>query len=66
VLFGRAVHAVARRSDCDDVLFTTGSEAFVVHLTWIGKMETDPQWPYTVGYSGWEAFRVAWEAPDAE
>jgi hypothetical protein len=47
-------------------LFATDNPAApvaFVHLTF--KAETDPRWPYTVGYAGWEAFRAAWEAPDA-
>lgn len=47
-LFDRPAVAVARRVDCDDVLFwlPAGPAALaVVHLTWRGKRERSPQWP---------------------
>jgi hypothetical protein len=47
-LFERPAVAVARRVDCDDVLFwlPAGPAALaVVHLTWRGKRERSPQWP---------------------
>ena len=50
VLAGRPVVALGRRIDCDDVLFwlPSGPAALaVVHLTWTGKRECDPQWPAT-------------------
>jgi hypothetical protein len=57
VLYGVKVIAVARRTDCDDVLFAatdpSGSLA-VVHLTWRGLVEPDPRWPSTTFYQGWQ------------
>ena len=47
-LYGVPVKAVARRKDCDDVLFRLLRhlcEYAVVHLTWSKKEESDPKWP---------------------
>jgi hypothetical protein len=47
-LYGVPVRAVARRVDCDDVLFELLRhlcEYAVVHLTWSGREESDPRWP---------------------
>ena len=47
-LYGVPVKAIARRSDCDDVLFRLLRhlcEYAVVHLTWSRKEEPDTQWP---------------------
>ena len=52
--------AVARRRDCDDVLFETNSTKgllVVVHLTWSGKPDQFPQWPTTHFYASWEDFK---------
>ncbi|HTN04160.1 MAG TPA: hypothetical protein VL132_19875 [Planctomycetaceae bacterium] len=57
VLFGAPVMAVARRQDCDDVLFAIrdGTERMAeVHLTW--HRETDPRWPRTVLFPSMEAW----------
>ena len=56
VLHGVPVVAVGRRSDSDDVLFATADPLkpiAVVHLTWIGRTEVDPQWPWTTLYDSW-------------
>ena len=40
--------ALARRADCDDVLFITEDEPMlvaVVHLTYSGIREVDTRWP---------------------
>ena len=54
--------AVARSLDHpDEFLFVTAHPLFpiaFVHLTW--AVEGNPAFPYTVGYSSWEAFRAAW------
>lgn len=51
VLFGVPVRVLARRQDCDDILFQfldgTGRVA-KVHLTW--QQESDPSWPSTTVY----------------
>jgi hypothetical protein len=40
-LFGRKLRAVARRSDCEDVLFVGAELAAVVHLTWAKEVSPD-------------------------
>lgn len=61
--------AVARRVDCDDVLFETDCGQgllAVVHLTWSGKPESSPQWPATDFFDGWDDFRTRQMMPDHE
>ena len=54
-LHGRPnLRAVARRSDCDDVLFLSDTIGAVVHLTW--AKEPDPQSPTTEIFSSIEDF----------
>ncbi len=56
LLSGASVEAVARRRDCDDVLFVTDSKMgllALVHLTWSGKPDQFPQWPHTVFFQSW-------------
>ena len=58
-LYGLAVRAVARRVDNDDVLFEiTDSSArhALVHLTWSGKPERSPKWPWTQVFPGLSSF----------
>jgi hypothetical protein len=46
VLHGLPAVAVARRIDCDDVLFATADPTIplaVVHLTWTSRTESDPR-----------------------
>lgn len=58
---GHALHgvplvAVARRMECDEVLFATSDVDMplaVVHLTWRSQAESDPRWPHTATYEGW-------------
>ena len=53
-MFGVPAVAVARRCDCDDVLFATtdGSRRVaVVHLTWTSHTPERPPWPMTVVYA---------------
>ncbi|MDZ4821087.1 MAG: hypothetical protein SGJ20_19135 [Planctomycetota bacterium] len=50
LLFGLKAKAIARRQDCDDVLFEISGASFryaAVHLTWSGMAEAEPSWPYT-------------------
>jgi hypothetical protein len=50
-----------------EFLFSTAAPGLplaFVHLTW--RAETDPRWPRTTGYAGWEAFLAAWSSHDAE
>lgn len=54
VLYGIQLKALARRLDRDDVLFLLleGTERYaVVHLSWIGKEEKEPQYPLTRLYN---------------
>ena len=56
VLFeAREIQAIAKREDCDDVLFGVDNLLAVVHLTWSGK-EDNPQWPHTELYGSWSEF----------
>ena len=71
VLFGRRVAAVARRQDCDDVLFELdgagASGAFaVVHLTWSGTEERDPRFPATEVFAARWRFEEQCMLPEAE
>jgi hypothetical protein len=58
LLFGRECRAVAfNTEDPNEFVFLTSNPAMPlawVHLTW--QVETDPLWPYTVGYTTFEAF----------
>jgi hypothetical protein len=63
ILYGMPVSAVARRQDCDDVLFALddgSGRVAVVHLTW--SRETNPPFPVTDffdSFSEWsESMRV--------
>lgn len=57
VLFGRDAVAIARRSDCDDVLFKMEDGSFaVVHLTWSGKQDQYPNFPWTTIHKTMEDF----------
>jgi hypothetical protein len=64
VLFGSAVEAVARRQDCDDVLFRTDAGFAVVHLVWSGHQEA-PGFPRTELYESWSHFVERRMAKDA-
>ncbi|MFT3880201.1 MAG: hypothetical protein QM703_11140 [Gemmatales bacterium] len=59
ILWGCRFNAVARRTDCDDVLFEVikdGSSKFaVVHLTWSSGQESE-SFPSTVLYSTFESW----------
>ena len=57
LLAGKSVRAVARRQDCDDVLFeVSGIGYVVVHLTWSQRRETSSHWPKTETFES----LVAW------
>lgn len=50
ILYGIEVKEIARREECDDVLFflLDGTNRYtVVHLTWSGKMENSSSYPKT-------------------
>jgi hypothetical protein len=60
-LFGMLVKTLARRQDCDDVLFAvqdgTGRVA-VVHLTWTQSPPECPPWPHTTLFPNLETWAV--------
>ena len=60
-LEGERVWPVARRVDCDDVLFVVPSDwrLAIVHLTWSSARETDPRWPSTSFVTGWGAWNAS-------
>lgn len=65
-LNGLMATAIARRGDCDDVLFEVTGAPFtlaVVHLTW--SEERDPRWPATETYRDWAEFAANRLQPDA-
>lgn len=54
-LYGLKVRAIAVRLDQDDVLLEVEENEeplAVVHLTW--QKESDPRWPRTKFFKGWE------------
>jgi len=58
-LFNHTVAAIARRYDCDDVLFYVAGppeQYAAVHLTWTSKQERWPSWPETDLYDSFDAF----------
>src|SRR5262245_9089263 len=68
-LFGVPVRAIARRQNNDDVLFQIedgSGRVAVVHLTWKGKVETDPTWPFTGIYDSLESWVATGMIDDEE
>ena len=65
-LFGRPLRAVARRADCDDVLFVSTELVCVVHLTWRRAQEPDPRWPSTEVFASVADFVARRMRPDHE
>jgi hypothetical protein len=66
-LYGNAIKAIARRIDCDEVLFLTrftDRPLAVVHLTWRSNTELDPTWPYTEYFCDWKQWSQAAHEPD--
>ena len=60
ILFEVDITAIARRGDCDDVLFLVKARTFtyaLVHLTWSSRKENDPKWPKTEIFQTW----MEWE-----
>jgi short-subunit dehydrogenase len=76
LLFGKEVQALARRQDCDDVLFKiTGEETSfaIVHLTWSQNKQSDPKWPSTDFFSSADELQLVinkdakeWDADEKE
>jgi hypothetical protein len=68
VLYNQPVTVLARRLDCDDILFkleNPKSQFAVVHLTGIRKRETNPKFPRTKIYDSFEDFVKNRMQPDA-
>jgi hypothetical protein len=66
-LFGLKAISIGRRNDCDDVLFFLPDNSYplaVVHLTWTGKRETNPEWPHTTFYSSLDDWIARCMKPD--
>lgn len=59
-LYGIRTKAIARTCHTDDILFLLKdhriAEFAVVHLTFRGKPESDPQWPSVILYKDMEHF----------
>jgi hypothetical protein len=67
VLHGRKARALAMRQDCDDVLFELdGGKAgyATVHLTWIMKKESTPEYPSTEVHASLEDWVAQRMIPD--
>lgn len=66
VLHGKKVRAIAARQDCDDVLFAIegAQTCAVVHLTWIMKTETNPNFPSTEVFPTIEEWHRSRMIPD--
>jgi hypothetical protein len=67
-LFALPVKTLARRQDCDDVLFAlqdgTGRVA-VVHLTWTQSPPEGPPWPRTTLFPSFEIWAAEGMRTDA-
>ena len=69
ILYDVAAQAIARRVDCDDVLFKLEGkkeEFAVVHLTWSGRRDPNPGWPSTTLYSDIASWNTECMIPDHE
>ena len=61
--------AIARRQDCDDVLFVSVGEPLVVavvHLTCANRREPDPRWPYATFFDSMQDWIERAMRPDHE
>jgi hypothetical protein len=68
LLYSRPATVLARRLDCDDILFkldTPKGQFAVVHLTWKRKRESNPNFPRTKIYDSFEDFVKNKMKPDA-
>ena len=66
-LYGRNLKTIARREDCDDILFQIENSQKVayVHLTWSSKKEFS-DFPITVIYENIEEFKTTKMKDDAK
>ena len=65
ILYGLKTQALARRIDCDDVLFEIldgSQQVAVVHLTW--TQEFEPSWPATEVYMNIERWEKECMLPE--
>jgi hypothetical protein len=68
-LFGMVVRTLARRQDCDDVLFAVedgSGRVAVVHLTWAASLPERLPFPCAVMYPSFEAWVAEGMRADAE
>jgi hypothetical protein len=68
-LFGLPVKTLARRQDCEDVLFAIedgSGRVAVVHLTWTQRPPERPPYPWTVLYPTLAAWAAEGMRADAE
>jgi len=68
-LRGRNMRAIARRHDCDDVLFVSVDEprvVAVVHLTYSNRPELDSRWPSTTSFDSMQDWIESGMRPDHE
>jgi hypothetical protein len=57
ILWGKNLKVIAKREDCDDILFQVENADFdyaVVHLTWTSKVELNAIYPRTRTYKTWD------------
>lgn len=66
ILFGKCHSAIGRRIDCDDVLFECTDGTFaLVHLTWLGKKDLHPDFPWTQLFETFQQFTEKVMIPDS-
>ena len=66
ILFEMCHRAIGRRIDCDDVLFECTDGTFaLVHLTWLGKKDLHPDFPWTRLFLTFEEFTINVMIPDS-
>jgi hypothetical protein len=68
ILYKKPVKALARRTDCDDVLFQicdSSEQVAVVHLTWSGKQDLHTKFPWTEIFTSFAEFEKSRMQPDA-
>lgn len=67
-LFGAPVKTLARRQDCDDVLFSVQdgtNRVAVVHLTWTRSSPEEPPRPVSTLFANLDAWAVGAMHPDS-
>jgi len=65
-LFEKCHRALGRRIDCDDVLFVCTDNTFaLVHLTWLGRKDVHPDFPWTKIFFTFQEFTEQVMLPDS-